>query len=461
MPTFTPRGFINKFKLFRNIAEAPLLFYVVTIAGVSNGFVLPFLRNINLEVTRSYLMVSISEGLFIVVLATMGIIWGIGFDNVENRRLLMLVAMEGAALFIYLTSKSTSALSYLVCRFMTGFFISAVYAFIMSMVADVYGAGERIYVFLTVYLIMNIMMGVGSGIALFLSIIMDWRKVIILYSMILGGGAWLLLLSKEPPRGGAEREYIKMSGLRILGRKRIKQGIVEIKNIFRVKTNIMLVLQGFFGCIPWGAMGLFLIYAIMEKTGGTFLVIGAIFAFAGIFYPVSLLLAPRVDKFRSRGRYDLLIMVAMLVILMQTVLFIIAISLPLPSMNPPRDIYGQLKYVIHLLGDVQVLSVVITYGLFICVASLAGPITRNIIADVNEPQRRATTVMVIRFFESVGNSIGLVVAGLAIDINKSFLSPFNFIWIFWIVCAFLWMPLFRTYKIDSEKMQILLAEKLA
>ena len=451
---------LYRFRLLKHVSESPLLFYVVTVTGVSNGFVLPFLKNINIEVTRSVFIVGLGEGLFIIILATIGIAWGLIFDNVERRNLVMFLAMEGAALFIFLTSRANSPTGYLVCRLVTGFFVSAVYAFIMSVVTDVYGAGERIYTFLAVYLLMNFMMGLGSAVALFLAVYINWRKVIFLYSLILGLGALILLVSKEAPRGGAERDIIKLKRFGVIRRSIIKYGIGEVKDVFKYRTNIYIILQGFFGCIPWGAMGLFLIYALMEKTGGTFITIGTLFALSGIFYPISLIFAPRIDKLRLHGKYGSLVVITIAIILTQTLLFVVAMSIPLPKMSAPEGIKSQIMLVLDLIHNGYIVAMVVVYGGFICVASFAGPITRNIIADVNEPRRRATAIMVIRLFESMGNAIGIIIAGLIIDLNSSFVAPFKYIWISWIACGLLWIPIMRSYPADSEKMRLSIVAQL-
>ena len=165
-------------RFLRNIKKAPLMYYLISIVGVSNGFVLPFLKQINMEITNSYTIISVGEALFIIILASVGLIWGISFDNIKNVNIVMIIALEGVAISLYLTSITSTAMGYLLCRLLTGFFASATYPFVIRVVAEKYYPGNRIYAFLSAMVVINYAMGVGSVLAYVLSYYIQWRKVI-------------------------------------------------------------------------------------------------------------------------------------------------------------------------------------------------------------------------------------------------------------------------------------------
>ncbi len=435
---------IKRIRVFRELLNSPLLFYVVTLVGISNGFILPFLKKINAEITGSYFAIALGEALFIIALATMGMLWGIVFDVVENRKIPMICALECSALFVFLTSQATMPHQYVIFRLLTGFFASAVYPFIISVATDIYGPGRRVYIFLLVGLVMNIMVGIGVAIALFLSYFVSWRHVITIYSEILACGSLFLCLMSEPRRGQAD------AGMRYGWPPITLRGGIELVLVLKKKTNILLALQGFFGSVPWGAIGLFLIYAVAERLAVGFLTASAIMALCGLAYPFSLALAPRVDRLRESGKYMQLVGVGMALIILQTISFIMAICIPLSRFNVSSETLTEsLVIVPAMLSHPSIIAMLACYCAFLLAASLVGPITRNIIADVNMPRSRATALVTIRLSENLGNAVGLVIAGMLVDSYGSFVAPLKIISISWILCALLWIPILRHYARDA------------
>ena len=419
--------------ILKAVRRNPFLFYIAAIASMSNGFVLPFLKQINVEITNSYTILCIGEALFIVSLAIMGVVWGIGFDKTNNKKLLMFLALECVAVFVFLTSIASKPSEYLILRLLTGFFLSAIYAYAMSIVVIEYVPGERINTYMLVYLFMNIGVGIGIAMGAFLSKVIDWRNIVRFYALLLGINSPAILLSDNPKQYADKNEW----GL-----------LVGLYQILSVRTNIIIMLQGFFGCIPWGAIGLFIVYALMEKTGGGFISVGAILALGGLFYPFSLAVAPRMDRMRERGEYIGITTITGMIILLQAILFVIFILLPLPKIQQTDNVISEMVSVARLLGNRQVLLSLIIYGLFIFVASIPGPVTRNIIADVNDQDKVATTVMMVRLMESLGNAFGLIIAGLIIDFYGRFISALEAIWVAWIICGGIWFLLGRYYQED-------------
>ena len=430
--------FLDNF--LRIIKRNPFLFYAATVASVSNGFVLPFLKQIHVEVTNSYLVLCLGEALFITALATMGTIWGIGFDRTNNKNSLMFFALEGVAIFVFLTSIASNPIEYLMLRLFTGFFMSAIYAFAMSIVASEYAPGERINTYMLVYLFMNIGVAIGTVMGAVLSKITSWRSIVKLYAILLGVSAPMILISKESKQS-------------ILEKNKVSDNINtrnSFRHIFKVKTNGIVMLQGFFGCIPWGAIGLFMIYAIMEKTGGSFISVGITLGLGSIFYPFSLLVAPKIDRMRKKEMFSALTALTGVAILAQAILFIAFILIPLPKIQQTDDIVMEVTYALMLLNDRGIILSLIIYGSFICVAAVPGPVTRNIIADINSSDEVATAVMLVRLVENLGSAVGLIFAGVLVDFYGKFISALEVIWISWIICAAIWFLLGKYYQEDAK-----------
>lgn len=109
-------------KFLSNIKKVPSMYYLISMVGISNGFVLPFLKQINIEITNSYFTIALGEAMFIITLAFVGLIWGMGFDSIKNPNIVMFIALEGVAISLYLTSMASSSMNYLICGLLTAFF---------------------------------------------------------------------------------------------------------------------------------------------------------------------------------------------------------------------------------------------------------------------------------------------------------------------------------------------------
>jgi len=433
-------------RFLRNIKKAPLMYYLISIVGVSNGFVLPFLKQINMEITNSYTIISVGEALFIIILASVGLIWGISFDNIKNVNIVMIIALEGVAISLYLTSITSTAMGYLLCRLLTGFFASATYPFVIRVVAEKYYPGNRIYAFLSAMVVINYAMGVGSVLAYVLSYYIQWRKVIALYALFVSLSPLVIIktnpFTKNPPSDIDDNP--KGNDRRV----RADKIAFLFQKIFRIRTNIIIMAQGLFGCIPWGALGLFLIYAIAEKMHTDFVVAGLILSLSGFFYPFSLILAPKIDDIRKEKKYRTLVKSAIFVIIVQAIIYALVMEMNFPI---EKTSLPDVSVMLTCLKNINVITMIILFGLFILISSLAGPITRNIIVDVNNDDTYATSLAVIRFFENMGSALGLIIGGLLVDSSGSFYVSVKYIWIFWFLCALVWVPALKMYPVEAMR----------
>ncbi len=168
------------------ILGLPAIYFLALIAGFPNGFVLPLLTNIHHEITRSYLYIALGEASFIFSIAFTGVVWGFILDWVENKERVLLADLELMAICILLVSIASDAWQYLLLRFLTGFFTSAIFAYIIILLSVEYQPGERIKTFLHFSALTSFFVGLGSGVAFFMSMIYYWRWIIRFYSLILG-----------------------------------------------------------------------------------------------------------------------------------------------------------------------------------------------------------------------------------------------------------------------------------
>jgi len=436
----------RKHNIVNLLLENLSLFYLIGLVGIANGFVLPFLKVIHASITHSYFMTAIGEALFIFSLASMGIIWGFAFDIAKERRVVIIFALEVIAFFVFITSEIRSSIGYVLVRFLTGFFGSSIYAYIMKEVSYKYRPGQRITVFFLALLLMNFFLGAGSAIAIVLTLWTHWRAVIRIYAFVLGLGALLAF-----PFLGSNPALISRKGEQEVGGL-LRFFVMGWSEFAKKKTNRLLAIQGIFGCIPWGALGLFGIYAIMERMNVDFLFVGTLAAMASIGYYFASLIFPYLDKIRRREEFKKLTYIVAISIFLQAILYILSLLLP-PSFIAYEHIYtiGDLISSPTILLEKPFVSFIILFATLYFVSSIPGPVTRNIVSDINSYELSGSALMILRFFENLGQSLGLIIAGYIVEKSGSFWIPLILLTLFWFVCGAIWIPIGSVWEKEQRK----------
>lgn len=301
--------------------------------------------------------------------------------------------------------------------------------------------------------LINCATGIGTTLAYILSLYMKWRAVIVLYAILVSLSPLIILLVRTFEKKNDPSNISDCIKSSIWSKKEIDgtKIIATFERVFKTRTNIIIMTQGIFGCIPWGTLSLFLLYAIAEKLNTSFTIAGLILTLSGAFYPVSLVLAPKIDNLRENKRYGLLIKLVIFAVLAQTMIYVLTIQIV--DFSTRNIVSKDILEVLEFLKDINIIAIVILFGLFMCVSSLVGPITRNVIVDVNHSNNRATSLTVVRLFENIGSAIGLIIGGILVDIHGSFYAAVKYICIFWLICALIWTPLIKIYPreiVDSE-----------
>jgi predicted MFS family arabinose efflux permease len=194
---------------------------------------------------------------------------------------------------------------------------------------------------------------------------------------------------KDQPRGAAEPE---LDGIQDLDKK-FKFSWKTVGLLFKKKSLIVLMLQGFVGVFPWQVITYY-IFAYLEKSRGysgmqqlVTMVPAIILMAAG--YPVGGILGDRLFKKTPKGR----VIIGAAGVAAGAILLYAAIKSPVDN----KLLFGSL------------LAIAAFFMPF------ASPNVLSSYYDVTEPEIRATTNAVQNFIETAGSAAAPLIAGIIAD----------------------------------------------
>lgn len=235
------------------------------------------------------------------------------------------------------------------------------------------------------------------------------------------------LLVAPAPRVGAREEAVgELVAQGILYPRTVR--LRDYLSLARVRTNVLLFLQGIVGSLPWGATFLLVKYMQEEKgfTVGVAMTIYAVFGIGGVLGTIGGgVLGGRLFARRPRLQ-PALAGVATLAGAVAT----LAILYLVPAEPLPVAIAG-------LLGA----------GL----ASVTSSNMRNMLLAVNAPEQRGPIFAVFNLTDAVGFGVGQYVAGtLAVAVGTTAALGISFA--FWIPCGLILLVAIRAFEPDLARL---------
>ncbi|MEM2637023.1 MAG: MFS transporter [Candidatus Korarchaeota archaeon] len=343
----------------------------------------------------------------------------------------------------------------------------------ISMVADISPPEKRgIYtaLFATVG---GIGAGIGSLFGVTLVPIYGWRWAFAVLGFLGFATCGAILLISEPMRGASEKELASLRGYKYT----IKRD--DIKIILSKKTNILIIMQGFFGCIPWGAISMWLpamfyTIALQQNISNNAATLGGNLlnlvrwpsaTAGGIFF------SWLGDKKHKQGLSHWRIKISIIGISLG-VPFAVGTFFAAANLNyifPDTTNVLEMAYILlgQFLTDFStaILTTFIILSAFIMASG--GSQTTPIMLDTNLPEHRGTMSSLL----NVGNHAGLAVAPFMASIVRNmflqsgasglmaYVYTLSLFSLMWIPCAVIWIKIHRTYPKDSSAMHKILEER--
>jgi len=342
-------------------------------------------------------------------------------DLISRKYLFALVVIVGEIPCL-LSGFADTYMEFFTMRVLTGIGIGGIIPLTYSLLGDLYSANERIKVITLIGLASGMGIAVGQLTAGMMGDSFGWRLPFIVFAIPNFILAVIFILTvKEPGRGQMDRN---VQSFRISDFK-------DFSSLFKIKTNLLVFLQGIFGTIPWGVFSIFIIdYFVVEKgylrptatliitiVGGMALVSSLIGGFVG-------------DKlFRKNPKY------LPLFCGISTILGVIPTALLINA--PMRTDQNETMLVFFAICT----------GLLI---AMTPPNMKAILMNVNSPFSRGTVFSLYNFADDLGRGFGPFIIGNILIYYFGRNVAFNIANTFWIICGGLILLMYWTFPKENR-----------
>ncbi len=356
------------------------------------------------QITRTQ-MGAVSTGA-LVVGAVCYPLWGWLYDRFSRPKLLALASLLWGA-STWLNAIVPTYPLFLVTRAATGIDDSS-YPGLYSLISDYYPPQKRgkVYGFLQVAQPAGYLL--GMILALAFGAAFGWRNV-----FFLTGGLGLLLSAviflfvKDRPRGAAEPELADAEHL-----ERFAFSWKTVGGIFKKKSLVILLLQGFIGVFPWNVITYWIFDYLKTERGyddtQTLMTMVPAVLILAAGYPIGGILGDRLFKKTPKGR----VIIGSVGVAMGCVLLWAAMKVPVDAK--------------------------LAFGAALSAAALfipwASPNVLSSFYDVTEPEIRATTNAVQNFVEFGGSALAPLLAGIIADKSSLGYAILLICTVSWVAC---------------------------
>jgi len=461
-----------------------MLLLFVSIACAT--MLIPSYASIQQEFKIPEALLAIPDAFFVLISAVFALLWGYWADRIDRSKVLIVGALSWT-IGMLLTAYSPSYYLLVISRMVSGAGLGCVLPVGYSIIGDAIPAEERSGWFGTIAILSSISNGVGQGLSSFLGPIFTWRFPFLLLSVISIAVIFGLFFIKIPQRGAGEDELMELMELDLEYSYRISKE--ELGKLLKKKTNLYLIIQGFFSIIPGTVLVFFTTSMLMLNYFDLIpleirLQTATIFAgMIGVGYILGNLVFSRLGDIlfrrnkKNRARLAtfclfLSIPFAIILLLSMKRINVIELNINYPNYRfedgewissiPTGDLF---IYILRTIGDIFIVyPTYIVFFIFALFASMlgAGPVAnRNaVMIDVNMPEHKGTAASFFKLSEQVGKGLTLLISFTLISILGSI---FNMIFITVAVCfpvaAILWLLASRNIEEDMTYKTRILQER--
>jgi len=412
------------------------IFIFVALASLDNaviGLFPPLFSSIARDLGIGISKLGIVSAINIFITALSSIFWGYLADR-GNRKRLIIIGTIIWSISVFLTAYSHNYLQLAVCQFFTGIGLGCIGSIGFSVLTDYIPKKWR-GMLMSLWGLSQGFGGIaGSVMASIVATAANWRKPFEIIAILGFGFTFLYFFIKEPKKGASEPELKKLVGSGYEYNYIIE--LDQLHSIIMKRSNIWLILQGFFMNITTGTLiWLPTLYISKIASQGyssdtSIIAAGYLFAILQIGGLSSIYFGYLGDMFQKhtyRGRATLAGFSVLTAMPLYMLMFIVPMRhLILPdSSNPIYVFFGLLHQL--LLNPWMTLMLVLAIAAT-AAQSANTPNWLALITDVNLPEHRATAFSIANLVNGIGRSIGNAFFGIVLGIiSKSVHKPDNFI----------------------------------
>jgi len=377
--------------------------------------------------------VTFINSMFLMVGAISSLFWAFLGDKISRKILLIISTLEWSILTL-LTIFSTNFISLLTYQLITAIGFGAALPLIFSLTVDLVGSesrGKKFGDLSAIYVLGN---GLGQILSGFLIDYYTWQIPLIIVSICGFICTGFLFLVEEPTRGAKDDLYkaIDESALGLGYTIKFK----DLKQIWKVKSTIWILLLNFAMFISIGAISSFFIsmlkndYGVSSTLATVFLII--IFGSQVPAGPIFGKLGDKRYETDKKGRMK----IVFICLLSGSILYIIAFSLLFIS----NDFSIVILFIILALGGAFLFGGI-------------DPLTQATLG-INPPQIRSTIYSLNYLTYTFGRSISLLLLGQFFITFNNLYSPGYFILsIMALTCTLLLIPIVRLLPKDINNIK--------
>ena len=311
---------------------------------------------------------------------------------------------------------------FFIMRVLTGIGIGGIIPLTYSLLGDLYSANERIKVVTLIGLASGMGIAIGQLAAGMMGDSFGWRIPFILFAVPNFFLGTIFLLTVKEPRRGQMDQNIK--NFRISDFK-------DFLSLFKIKTNLLVFLQGIFGTIPWGVFSIFIIDYFVVNKGYLRPTATLVITLVGGMALVSSLIGGFVGNklYKKNPKY------LPLFCGMSTILGVVPTAFLINA--PMRTNQNETMLIVYAACT----------GLLI---AMTAPNMKAILMNVNSPFSRGTVFSLYNFADDLGRGFGPFIIGNILIFYLGRNMAFNIANAFWFICGCLILLMFWTFPKENR-----------
>ena len=371
------------------------------------------------------------SSLAIIVSALLYPLWGYLFDRYARPKLLSLASLIWGST-TWLSALAPTFPLFMATRASTGIDDSS-YPGLFSLMSDYFEPGKRGRVYGILRMSGPLGFMLGTVLATMLGQTLGWRNV-----FFITGGVGLVVAVlifftvRERPRGGCEPE---MQGVECVDEHKINWATV--RGLFRNRSFLLLMVQGFFGVFPWNVLTFwFFRYLETERgysSGQAMITMIVAIATLSAGYYLGGYLGDMLFRRLKQGR----IIVSALGVLAGAVFLYAAMVIPTE----------------------QVALFMVLLGLAGITMSMPSPNVTALTFEITVPEVRSTAQSIQKLVEDGGSAVSPFLAGLIATRYSLHLAILVICIATWLLCAVFFAAMVRTVPHDIDVLRKTMRER--
>lgn len=361
--------------------------------------------------------------------------------DLVSRKTLFIITIVVGEIPCVLTGFAENYTQFFWLRGLTGIAIGGALPLTYSMIGDYFSHRNRAAAAAWISLAQGLGIAAGQMLAGFIGPSHGWRLPFI----IVGLPNFLFILVfwltvREPPRGRAEDSLRELIESGKVYTARINWAVY--KNMFKIKTNILVFLSGIPGTVPWGVFFIYLNDFYSQDKGFSVAMATLIVMAAG----AGAILGGFIGGLVGNRLYNIRPHFLPILCGATTTFGVIptAFLLNYPSQIGVQNPSALIPIVLGLVTGF--------------IVAITGANTKAIILNVNAPETRGSVFSLYNLVDDLGKGFGPVVISLLIVAFGRSLA-FNIANLFWVICGILLFCTVSIFPRDEARLNEIMKEK--